>query len=147
MGDEHRGALRYVQAGSASREVSMAAAVDRTVAALVEQGTEVVLLGPVPEVSIDVGQAVERAQRLGRPMPTGPTVDELATRSGSSMSGLQAASQRHGALLVEVAPLLCDTDVCLVTADGGALYEDSNHLSAAGVVHVREALIAALAGG
>ena len=124
----------------------MAAAVDRTVAMLIEQHTEVVLLGPVPEVSTHVTQAVERAQRLDTAMPNGPTVDELAVRTASSVAALRAASQRSGARLVELAPALCDAEDCVVTVDDAPLYLDSNHLNAAGVAHVREVLQAALAG-
>ena len=145
-GDEHRGTPRYVQAGSEARAVDMAAALDRTVALLVEQGTEVVLLGPVPEASTHVSQAVERAQRLGGDLPTGPTLDELAVRTESSLAGLQAASQRAGVRLVEVAPALCGVDPCEVTLAGAPLYDDSNHLNAAGVVRVQGVLEAAVTG-
>lgn len=130
-------------ASPASIEAALAA-FERTVQPLLAAGKRVIAIGPPPSTGLDMGACVERVLR-GMPVFGNQSrcaleravVDETDT---ATKAFLQAASDRFSVEVVNIADVLCDTELCQTIIDGVPLYRDTGHLSRQGSVTVMNRL-------
>ncbi len=106
----------------------------RTIAALVEMGKSVVVLGGVPEIGWNVPLNLARAEAWRRPTPPVPTAAEVARRNATVDAVFERLEASVPFRSVSLAALLCP-DTCLVLHQDRPLYLDDNHLSRYGAAH------------
>ncbi|MBL8328615.1 MAG: acyltransferase [Rubrivivax sp.] len=110
-----------------------ASSLAKTVEALKKAGKQVYLIGPVPGARYSVPQTLARNERAQRPLTEGLSFSAQEHRTRHAYF---AAALPGVAGLVEgyfdPATVLCDAELCRVTADGRALYFDSDHLGTVG---------------
>jgi len=129
-------ARRLLRAGSVGHALPLQAALRRTLAALAQVGARVVIVGPAPEPGFHVPVALERAARLGLPVPEPPTRAAWAARSAAVRAALEAGADGRAAQ-VDPAPLLCGDAICPpVNAQGEPFFVDDNHLAPAGAARL-----------
>jgi hypothetical protein len=97
---------------------------------------QVVVVGPVPELTLIPPQCVAQARRLGQreafcwTVPAGPPLARANPAQIEIMHALAGRSWAHGAF---PSLALCDGERCAAAAaDGRLLYFDDDHLSASG---------------
>lgn len=116
-------------------------ALSETVDQLTAAGKHVWIVGPVPEVGIDVPKALANAKRFGFEVDIAPTRAEFDDRQRVTLAILDRVAAKHGATVVPVHEALCNEDTCRVESrDGRPLYYDDDHLSFAGGREVMPAL-------
>ncbi|MGE0861752.1 MAG: acyltransferase family protein [Gammaproteobacteria bacterium] len=123
-----------------------AAALRRTIGALVAQHKEVVLLEPVPEPGLDVPRALASAAVLERDADLGPTLADHRARQRATLD-LFAELRREFPTLrtLSVADALCaGAPRCRLAQNGRPLYFDDNHLTLTGAQLLRERVAEAL---
>jgi hypothetical protein len=123
--------------GHATRPPSLAAPLAWTLDAIHQRSAQarIVVVGPVPELTITPPQCVAQARHLHRPeafcwnAPAGPPL----ARSRPAEAEIAAAlASRPWARAVFPSATLCDGRTCLAALDGAPLYFDDDHLSASG---------------
>ena len=108
-------------------------ALSRNVVRLAAMGKRVWIVGPVPEVGVNVPRALANAERFHFEPALEPTRAEFDDRQRSTLAILDRVAARHGATVVPVHETLCDTNTCRVESrNSRALYYDDDHLSFAG---------------
>ncbi len=108
------------------------AELDRTIGALVADGREVVIFGPIPPQPFDVPRRLAHLARAGR-LEDAAGIDPAFVRARTVH--LQALFDRwrgRGVTLMDPVAALCDGRACAVIRNGKPLYFDSHHLSVAG---------------
>ncbi len=127
--------LRLLDHAAADRPISLDRALGRTLDAIAAAApaARVIILGPVPELPFILPQCLAQAGHLGR--------SDLSCRIVSAQTPLARAAEADAVIAAVVANrpfaaavfptrVLCDSAVCRTTDREGALYFDSNHLSA-----------------
>ena len=111
---------------------------ERTVKKLRDLGKKVVLVGPVPEIGIDVPTAYFVAANTGRDldMIISPTIDEFRQRTREVVSEFTKLGKDQNIIIVDPASYLCNRKRCGVTFQNALLYRDDDHLSTFGSKHV-----------
>jgi len=115
-------------------------ALARTVEHLQSAGRRVAIVYPIPEVGYNTPVTLARLQLLGRsPWNFSRPLVLYMERQAAILSALDALPE--GPLLIRIHPerLLCNSESCLVSADGQPLYTDGDHLSAPGAAMVSPA--------
>ena len=114
------------------------AGLDRTIRALHKMGKQVVLVGPIPEVGINVMQSYFVAQATGRDISAliAPTVPEYQQRTETVMKIFAALNPDTSLRMIAVDKVLCDDKLCKVVVDDQPLYRDDDHLSTFGSHYV-----------
>jgi len=108
-------------------------ALSETVDRLVAAGKRVWIVGPVPEVGINVPRALANGKRFGFDDDIAPTRAEFEARQRVTFDILDRVAAQHGATVVPVHQVLCSEYICRVTSrNGRPLYYDDDHLSFAG---------------
>jgi len=108
-------------------------ALSETVDRLAAAGKRVWIVGPVPEVGINVPRALANAKRFGFDDDIAPTRAEFDVRQRATLAILDRVAAQHGATVVPVHQALCSEDICRVESrEGRPLYYDDDHLSFAG---------------
>ncbi|MGH8222301.1 MAG: acyltransferase family protein [Woeseiaceae bacterium] len=108
-------------------------ALSRTVDRLAAAGKRVWIVGPVPEVGVNVPKALANAERFGFEVDIAPSRAEFETRQRVTLAILDRVAAQHGATVVPVHEALCNEDTCRVESlDGRPLYYDDDHLSFTG---------------
>ena len=116
-------------------------ALSRNVARLAAIGKRVWIVGPVPEVGVNVPRALANAERFHFKVAFEPSRAEFEARQRATLAILNRVAARHGATVVPVHETLCDEDRCRVESrDSRPLYYDDDHLSFAGGRAVMPAL-------
>lgn len=98
------------------------------VSALAKAGIRVVILGPVPEQSQDVGQRLKGAVLYGTKMPEPISVEQVNKQQARSTALLHETAQQNGAQLIQITPTLC-SDTCPTHDAMTPFYRDNNHLT------------------
>ena len=106
----------------------MRSGLGETVARLTDAGLRVIILGGVPEIGWHVPRRLTSWAWHGGDMPVAPTLDEVEQRNASADAILKDVAQDHDAVLVPLAPLLCQPE-CIVMDEGRPVYVDGHHLS------------------
>jgi hypothetical protein len=97
--------------------------------------TRIVVIGPVPELTITPPECLAQARHLHRPeafcwnAPAGPPLARARPAEAEIASALRG---RPWAKLVLPSAQLCDARVCVAALDGRPTYFDDDHLSASG---------------
>jgi hypothetical protein len=122
IGDDHR------------RVEAVGALLQATVDKLVNDGKQVVLIYPVPEVGWDVPYllAKEKLYGIERTSPLSTSYDVFKERAASAYQQLSRVGPHSDLLKIEPARLFCDTYLlgrCATQIEENILYYDNNHLS------------------
>ena len=104
----------------------------RTVDELAAAHKRIWIVGPVPEVGVNVPRALANARRFGFDVDIGPSRTAFEARQNVTLAILGGAARR-GATLVPVHEALCNEVTCSVeSVEGKPLYYDDDHLSYSG---------------
>jgi peptidoglycan/LPS O-acetylase OafA/YrhL len=108
-------------------------ALSRSVVQLTAMGKRVWIVGPVPEVGVNVPKALANAERFQREVDIEPSRAEFEARQRATLAILNRVAARHGATVVPVHEALCNASTCrVVSRDSRPLYYDDDHLSFTG---------------
>ncbi len=104
---------------------------ERTIKRLVDDGREVYLITPIPEIGHDVPSANFIATQTGRDVNEiiAPTIEEYLTRNQETNRILHSLQEKYGIHLVEPWKILCVEGQCRVAINGLPLYQDDDHIS------------------
>jgi peptidoglycan/LPS O-acetylase OafA/YrhL len=105
---------------------------ERTIDALVRAKKKVVIVGPVPEVSRYVPEALAKVKYFGLKDDVRPTTEEFRRRQAFVLQSLARVAKTYPLTILYPDRELCADGSCAVEADGRSLYVDTNHLSAFG---------------
>jgi peptidoglycan/LPS O-acetylase OafA/YrhL len=105
---------------------------ERTVDTLVRAGKKVVIVGPVPEVSRYVPEALAKVKYFGLKDDVRPTLGEFRNRQAFVLQSLAQIAKAYSVAILYLDRALCAGGRCAVEAEGRSLYVDTNHLSAFG---------------
>lgn len=132
-------AVPYEPDGSAfaddqGRVEAVGALLQATVDKLVNDGKQVVLIYPVPEVGWNVPYllAKEKLYGIERTSPLSTSYDVFKERAASAYQQLSRVGPHSDLLKIEPARLFCDTYLpgrCATQIEENILYYDNNHLS------------------
>lgn len=86
-------------------------------------------LKPIPELKINVPQAMARTKMRGIEKRVGITRTEYAARHDFILSVMKQAQQECGVVVLDPLPYLCDEQACYGDKDGFPVYFDDDHLS------------------
>ncbi len=120
----------------------------RTIQTLLENGREIIVVGPVPEVGQDVPAANHIAKVTNRDVNAmiAPTTEEFEDRNEKVFSILAGVEKDFGLPVPMPSNILCDETICAVALENGtSLYHDDDHLSTIGARYVSEIFDAILA--
>ena len=108
-------------------------ALARTIDRLTSVGKRVWIVGPVPEIGVNVPKTLANAKRFGLDVDIKPSRKQFDSRQRGTFEILDRVAAQHGATIVPVHEELCDQVACQVTSrEGRPLYYDDDHLSYAG---------------
>lgn len=109
-----------------------------TVAAIVATGRDVVILGPVPEVGVDVPAKTARSALLGLSQSVDLSRAAHDARSGRTEEILvRLADETDGVRYLPLADLFCDQTQCSVhDGQGTPLYVDDDHITSTTAVNL-----------
>jgi hypothetical protein len=110
---------------------TLAAGLERTIAALMAAGKRVWLVGPVPEVGYDVPRYL-RSLGFAPNLEIAPTLAEFDQRQHFVLSLLRDLAQRYPIGTIWPHERLCGDNGCAILRDGHLLYSDDDHLSVFG---------------
>jgi hypothetical protein len=128
------------------KEISLQRALIRTIRTLEASGASVVVIGPSPEVSFNVPNALVRFLQWGYAMPSAAR-DQFDRRQRLVLAAIEAAKAQTSAKVVYPHEILCDKQACKTRDGVVSLYRDDDHLSRPGVKLVVEKLITVLKSG
>jgi peptidoglycan/LPS O-acetylase OafA/YrhL len=104
----------------------------RTLGFLRTAGKKVMIVGPIPEVSTYVPEALAKARLFGFRPDIRPTTAEFKARQAFVLTALAEAARQHDATVLYPHSWLCASGRCAVERNGRSLYVDTNHLSVFG---------------
>jgi hypothetical protein len=119
--------------GARNRAALLGAMLERTATYLAGAGHRVWVLGPVPEVGLEVPLVLARARMLGRSVDPAPALADFLARQREVLPVLERLRESPGVHVLLPHERLCGERICDVVRDGAALYWDDDHLSRAGV--------------
>jgi len=102
---------------------------ERTVAALVHAGKNVIIVASVPEMKVSVPHALARRHMFNLDTDIRLELADYLQRQAHVFSELDKMQRRYGAKIVYPHQILCANGYCDVMRDGIVLYSDSNHLT------------------
>lgn len=92
----------------------------------------VYLMRPLPEMRVDVTDAIGKEMLLGNPRDFTLSREDYNARNAFVWSIQDQAHDQCGVHILDPLPYLCDDKVCYGSKDGAPLYLDDNHLNAWG---------------
>ncbi|MFJ2365031.1 acyltransferase family protein [Pseudomonas sp. NPDC087697] len=92
----------------------------------------VYLMRPIPEMKVEVPDAVGKEMLLGSPRDFTLSREEYKARNDFVWSIQDQAHEQCGVHILDPLPYLCDEKVCYGSKSGEPLYLDDNHLNALG---------------
>ena len=116
-----------------NRAALIGAMLERTATSLAAAGRRVWVVGPVPEVGLEVPLVLARARMLGRVVDLDPPLADFLARQREVLSVLERLRESPSVHVILPHERLCGERLCDVVRDGAALYWDDDHLSRAGV--------------
>jgi hypothetical protein len=105
---------------------------EKTLKLLQANGLHVTIVGPVPEVGVQVPEGLVRNIRTGVPIQFAPSRAAFEARQARVFAVLNRARQLFGVTVIYPHTVLCSEQTCSVIKDGLSLYLDYNHLSSFG---------------
>lgn len=123
-------------------------ALAQTVDELAAAGKRVWIVGPVPEIGVNVPKALANAERFGIDADIAPSRVEFEARQRETLAILSRVAAQQGATVVPVHEALCDAMTCRIESRAGKpLYYDDDHLSYTGGRAIAPALQEIFEGG
>jgi len=118
------------------------AALEELATKLQGAGKNLVLVGPVPEMSWHAYNQQRAAALFGVPMPGRlPELSDIANRQARTNAILMAVARQEGVLFIPLSPSLC-RPVCPIQGGQLAWYRDNNHLTAEGALRLVAPILA-----
>lgn len=108
----------------------IAAALDKTLAELKQEGVTVVLVMDVPEMGHFVPEALAKAKLDGTSTDIAPPLFYVAERQALARAMLEKYADQYGAIVVDPMPAFCNNDRCHASRSGVPLYMDADHITA-----------------
>ncbi|QJD58740.1 acyltransferase [Pseudomonas sp. gcc21] len=93
---------------------------------------DVFILGPIPELILDVPKTMGRAAQLGKPTRVSITTQDYLQRHQFALDTLGQAVEKCNAQVLDPTPFLCDEIACYGDENGLPLYYDDDHLNERG---------------
>lgn len=115
-----------------------------TVETIRAAGKRVTILGPVPELEINLPAAMIKAKMRGLSPDLSLARSKFDQRASAVMPVLQELAQIEGVRVLYPHELLCDGQSCKTEEGGKALYFDDDHLSPAGSALIRPLIESAI---
>jgi peptidoglycan/LPS O-acetylase OafA/YrhL len=113
----------------------MATALDQTVGKLLTAGKRVWIVGPVPEIGVDVPKALYlRTLGIGTGIQIEPPREEFERRQFNAIQMIKTIAGKYQIAVVWPDQALCTNKSCAVAVEGRSLYQDDNHLSEFGAL-------------
>lgn len=106
---------------------------EETVRRIRAVGSDVVIIGPVPEQRFLVAPRVVRNSQWGLPLPPELSRAAYAERQKDTLATLMRLAKLPGVRVLYPDKYLCGKSVCVYARDGKPLYFDSNHLNPRGL--------------
>jgi hypothetical protein len=113
-------------------------ALKQTVETLRRMGKRVTIVGPVPEIGLDVPTNLAMRRMRGLPEDFGPTRAQFETRNKTALDDLASLDRTVRRIYPHLT--LCTAARCDVARDGKPLYFDDNHLDDFGAETIRPLL-------
>lgn len=129
---------------SADSDEIFSARLTATVERLRLAGKQVVVLGPIPVQKFRVLPTVLRHVGWGSPLPKEIQVDEFLEQYRRVMAGMRELEMLPNVRVVYPHQRLCSAGACRYMDGEMPLYLDTNHLSAAGALYLRDMYVEAL---
>jgi peptidoglycan/LPS O-acetylase OafA/YrhL len=104
-----------------------------TLSTLLAAGKRVTILGPVPEMHVDVPRAFLKAAMRGVSQDIMLERHYFDTRQKTVFAAFEQAKAMNNLRIIALHERLCSDKSCLATRDGRALYIDDDHLSPTGI--------------
>jgi peptidoglycan/LPS O-acetylase OafA/YrhL len=101
----------------------------RTVTALRSAGKTVILVGPIPEYSLEVPTLLALSTRWSVSTPRGVSAIAYRGRNAFVVPALTRVAAGLDAHFIDLGPLFCSQLECLIVHGGKSLYTDADHLS------------------
>jgi peptidoglycan/LPS O-acetylase OafA/YrhL len=101
----------------------------RTIALLVQEGKEVVIVASIPEIGPSVPEAIVKRRLLGKTVDIRPSLAEYLTRQDYVFQVLDALRGEFPITIVYPHQILCASSRCEIEIDGRPLYRDGHHLT------------------
>jgi peptidoglycan/LPS O-acetylase OafA/YrhL len=101
-------------------------------ACAIAKSRPVYLMRPIPEMKIEIPDAVGKEMLLGRPRDFTLSLEDYKARNAFVWGIQDQAHDQCGVQILDPLPYLCDDKVCYGSRGGKPLYLDDNHLNALG---------------
>lgn len=121
--------------GVEANALAFAHGFEKTIDALQQTGSRIVIIGGIPEIGRSVPDAMALKLTMGAPKLEGPTLAATQARQARANSIISAGLDPGQVVFVDPVTLMCD-ERCPVEQDGVPLYRDDDHLSDAGAALV-----------
>lgn len=126
---------RILDLENSGTPMALADALFRTIERVIASGTQVLVIGPVPEIEYDVPKTLVRSlQGFGRLPPV--SRDDFDIRQKRVLSALARMQALKKVTVVYPHRVLCNADTCAVAEGNRSLYMDDDHLSPFGSARV-----------
>jgi peptidoglycan/LPS O-acetylase OafA/YrhL len=117
--------------------IIMADGLEQTVAQLKTAGKDVWIVGPVPEVGIDVPKSLFlKALGLAKEIEIAPSREKFEQRQKNVRQLLDKIAAEYRINVVWPGDVLCRDVYCKIEVNGSPVYQDDNHLSYYGAIFV-----------
>lgn len=124
-------ANRSLPEGASTQEMMMAG-FEKTISALLAAKKRVWIVGPIPEIEVNVSKALYlRSFGIGG-NGIEPTREDFNRRQSHVVSILKTLALRYPVSVLWPHMILCNEKNCMVESEGKPLYLDTNHLSYSG---------------
>lgn len=130
----------YFDAGMVPNSADWSAPVreslNATIKTLAQQGTRVILVQDIPEMGLDVPEALARAQMTGRSLDVAPSLEYTGRRQALARQVITDSAKEGQTLVADPMKMLCDATKCHAIVGGTVLYQDGDHLSRQGAEYL-----------
>jgi peptidoglycan/LPS O-acetylase OafA/YrhL len=123
---------------------AFAASLEATVRQFLADGLHVVLVGPVPELGVDLPEAITRSLMWHQPFEFVLNEQDFRSRQAAVLPVLERLAALAGVTVLYPHEILCDGSVCDPRFAGEPLYQDDDHLSGYGALRIAPLLDKAL---
>ena len=128
--------IRLMPGTLADTRASFAAAFLGTLHKLVKTGVRVVVIGPVPELGLDLPTAMTKAILWNQPFHFALDVADFQQRQEAVLLLLEKAAAMPGVTVVYPHRILCHEAICDAVENGHPLYFDDDHLNGYGAARI-----------
>lgn len=121
-------------AGKADNHQVFTRGLERTLARLRQAGKSIIIVDAVPELPFPAPEMFARRRLQGDKGEVAMPAGDFKRRQAFVHITLRKLAQKHGAVVISPAEVLCDAERCFSTRAGKLLFRDEHHLSAEGAM-------------